>query len=90
MSKISSVVVSLQTLRVSRTSTDYVIRIRLLNEFNTSFLRTISGLFPENLGNYGEERDVEFNQDLQERRYLDRWINHIVARYCWSQKNRLT
>ena len=42
--------------------------------------------FPENLGDFSEERGKRFHQDIKiiEKRYQGRWNANMMADYCWN------
>ena len=52
------------------------------------FLNSHLDYFPENCGDYSEEQDERFHQDMRmmEERYQGRWNINMLADYCWCLK----
>ena len=44
--------------------------------------------FPDNVGNYSEEKGERFHQDIKvmEQRYQGRWDEVMMADFCWMLK----
>ena len=47
--------------------------------------------FPENLGDYSEEQDERFHQDIKvmEQKYQGRWDENMMVVCCWMSKRDL-
>ena len=52
------------------------------------FLHSHLEHFPENHGDYSEEQEERFHQDIKEmeRHYQGRWDEHMMADFCWLLK----
>lgn len=56
------------------------------------FLHAHLNYFPDNLGDFTEEHDERFHQDIKvmEKKYQGRWTVHMMADYCWMLKRDCT